>query len=82
VPVGGQRDPEETKAALIGWLGHQMPGAHEIAIENLVVPQSSGFSNETFLFDAGRRRRTARTYGASSRSGVSASTSSIHHSAT
>ena len=51
MPVGGQRDPEQTRAALVGWLSRQMPGAHQIEIENLVVPQSSGFSNETFLFD-------------------------------
>ena len=52
MPVGGQRDPEQTRAALVDWLGRQVPGARQIEIENLVVPQSSGFSNETFLFDA------------------------------
>ena len=52
MPVGGQRDPDQTRAALIDWLGRQVPGAHEIEIENLMVPQSTGFSNETFLFDA------------------------------
>ena len=52
MPVGGQRDPDQTRAALVDWLGRQMPGAQQIEIENLVVPQASGFSNETFLFDA------------------------------
>ena len=52
MPVGGQRDPEQTRASLTEWLSRQIPGARQIAIENLVVPQSTGFSNETFLFDA------------------------------
>ena len=61
VPVAGQRDPEQTRAALTRWLGRQMPGASDVEITDLVVPQSSGFSNETFLFD-GRvdRGRAAR----------------------
>src|SRR4029077_153456 len=49
VRVGGQRDPDSTRAALIEWLGRQLPGAQQVEIENLVVPQSTGFSNETFL---------------------------------
>jgi aminoglycoside phosphotransferase (APT) family kinase protein len=52
VPVGGQRDPEQTRASLIEWLSRQIPGSEHVEIDNLVVPQSSGFSNETFLFDA------------------------------
>ncbi len=50
MPVVGQRDPETTRAALTVWLAAQSGRAVEI--HNLVVPQSSGFSNETFLFDA------------------------------
>jgi len=52
MPVAGQRDPDETKAALTTWLAGQLPGATEVRIDDLVVPQSSGFSNETFLFRA------------------------------
>jgi aminoglycoside phosphotransferase (APT) family kinase protein len=52
MPVAGQRDPDETRAALTSWLGRQLPGATDVEITDLVVPQSSGFSNETFLFDA------------------------------
>ena len=52
MPVAGQRDPDETRAALTAWLGRQLPGATDVGITDLVVPQSSGFSNETFLFDA------------------------------
>jgi len=52
VPVGGQRDPEETRKILLDWLGRQMPDAHDLAIPELEIPQASGFSNETFLFEA------------------------------
>ena len=52
VPVAGQRDPEQVKGVLEAWIGEQIPGATGVEIDNLVVPQSSGFSNETFLFDA------------------------------
>jgi aminoglycoside phosphotransferase (APT) family kinase protein len=65
MPVAGQRDPDETRAALTAWLGRQLPGATDVEITDLVVPQSSGFSNETFLFDAAwtdeqRARTTAQ----------------------
>ncbi len=52
MPIVGQRDPEQTRAALTAWLGRQVPGAGDVTITDLVVPQSSGFSNETFLFTA------------------------------
>jgi aminoglycoside phosphotransferase (APT) family kinase protein len=52
MPVAGQRDPDETRAALTAWLTRQLRGARDVEITDLVVPQSSGFSNETFLFDA------------------------------
>lgn len=52
MPVAGQRDPEDTRATLVDWLSRRMPDARDIAVPELVVPQSSGFSNETFLFDA------------------------------
>jgi aminoglycoside phosphotransferase (APT) family kinase protein len=51
VPVGGQRDLDETRRVLTEWLGRQMPEARHMEITNLVVPQATGFSNETFLFD-------------------------------
>jgi aminoglycoside phosphotransferase (APT) family kinase protein len=64
MPVVGQRDPDQTRAALTAWLGRQLPGATDVEITDLVVPQSSGFSNETFLFDAAwtddGRRTTAQ----------------------
>ena len=52
MPVVGQRDPDQTRAALTEWLSRQMPDASDVRITDLVVPQSTGFSNETFLFDA------------------------------
>lgn len=52
MPIAGQRDPEETGATLTAWLRDQLPEAADVLVSNVVVPQSSGFSNETFLFDA------------------------------
>lgn len=52
MPIAGQRDPEETRAALTTWLQRQLPDASDVEITDLHVPQSTGFSNETFLFDA------------------------------
>jgi aminoglycoside phosphotransferase (APT) family kinase protein len=52
MPVVGQRDPEVTRRALTDWLARRLPAATDVTITDLVVPQSSGFSNETFLFDA------------------------------
>jgi aminoglycoside phosphotransferase (APT) family kinase protein len=52
MPVAGQRDPDQIRDVLTEWMARQMPDATEVTITNLVVPQSSGFSNETFLLDA------------------------------
>ena len=52
MPVTGQRDPEQIKGVLTEWMARQMPDATDVTITDLVVPQSSGFSNETFLVDA------------------------------
>lgn len=52
MPVGGQRDLEETRRTLTTWLSAQLPDARNMSVENLQVPQATGFSNETFLFDA------------------------------
>ncbi len=52
MPVAGQRDPAQVKVVLEAWLGQQVPEASNVEITDLVVPQSSGFSNETFLLDA------------------------------
>ena len=52
MPVAGQRDPAQVKEVLEGWIASKMPDATKVEITDLVVPQSSGFSNETFLLDA------------------------------
>jgi aminoglycoside phosphotransferase (APT) family kinase protein len=52
MPVSGQRDPVEIKGVLEEWLAQQMPDATDVEITSLTVPQTSGFSNETFLLDA------------------------------
>ena len=52
MPVSGQRDPAEVKVVLEGWMAAQLPECTDVEITELVVPQSSGFSNETFLVDA------------------------------
>ena len=52
MPVSGQLTPDELKAALEPWMARRMPDATEVRITNVVIPQSSGFSNETFLVDA------------------------------
>jgi hypothetical protein len=52
MPVAGQRDPAQVKDVLERWMASKMPDARDVEITDLVVPQSSGFSNETFLLDA------------------------------
>ena len=52
MPVAGQRDPAQVKVVLEKWMASKMPDATDVEITELVVPQSSGFSNETFLLDA------------------------------
>ncbi|MEU8343800.1 Predicted kinase, aminoglycoside phosphotransferase (APT) family [Actinomadura meyerae] len=49
MPVPDQRDPEITRRALADWLAGRLPGAAIPAVE---TPQTSGFSNETLLFEA------------------------------
>lgn len=63
MPLPQQRDPDATRHVLVDWLGRQLPGARDLTIPRLEIPQSSGFSNETFLFEATWRE------GASERSG-------------
>lgn len=51
MPVVGQRDPAEIKDTLEAWLAKHA-GVDRVEITELVIPQSSGFSNETFLLTA------------------------------
>ena len=52
MPVSGQLTPDELRAALEPWMARQMPDASDVRVTDVVIPQSSGFSNETFLVDA------------------------------
>ncbi|GGT58886.1 phosphotransferase family protein [Actinomadura citrea] len=49
MPVPDQRDPETTRRTLARWLDGRLPGAR---IPHVETPQTSGFSNETLLFEA------------------------------
>jgi aminoglycoside phosphotransferase (APT) family kinase protein len=52
MPVAGQLEPGEVRAALEPWMAEKLSGARDVRIVDVVIPQSSGFSNETFLVDA------------------------------
>ncbi|GAA4091989.1 phosphotransferase family protein [Actinomadura miaoliensis] len=49
MPVPEQRDPEITRRALAGWLDRHLPG---VRIPRMDTPGTSGFSNETLIFEA------------------------------
>ncbi|MFD0537666.1 phosphotransferase family protein [Actinomadura luteofluorescens] len=49
MPVPDQRDPEITRRSLTRWLDGRLPG---VRIPHVDTPQTSGFSNETLLFEA------------------------------
>ena len=51
MPVVGQREPEKIAAVLERWLASRIE-VDRVEISDLVIPQSSGFSNETFLLKA------------------------------
>jgi aminoglycoside phosphotransferase (APT) family kinase protein len=51
MPTMWQRDLAADRERLIPWLQRQLPDAADLRIGDLVAPQSSGFSNETLLFD-------------------------------
>lgn len=51
MPTMWQRDLDDARARLTAWLQRQLPAARDVRITDLVAPQSSGFSNETLLFD-------------------------------
>jgi len=62
VPTAWERDLVSARANLERWLRGKLPGASELAVSELVAPQSSGFSNETLLFElscveSGRHRK-------------------------
>lgn len=45
-------DPDRHRSSLETWLREQLPEAADLRIPNLEMPESTGFSNETVVFDA------------------------------
>ena len=52
-----QRDLAADRAKLTAWLQRRMADATDLQITDLIAPQTSGFSNETLLFDLEYRRK-------------------------
>lgn len=52
--IGVQRDLDETRRQLEGWLATRLPAAGPVEVSELRAPWN-GFSNETLLFDAAWR---------------------------
>ena len=52
MPLPTNRDLEALRGALERWLTGTLPEGSEPRVSELDVPQSSGFSSETFLFTA------------------------------
>jgi len=51
MPTPWQRDLDRDRNQLTQWLEAKLPEARELAISELREPQSSGFSNDTLLFE-------------------------------
>ena len=51
MPTPWQRDLEADAIGFERWLRTKLPDAQDLVMSPLVAPQSSGFSNETLLFD-------------------------------
>src|SRR3954454_15306925 len=47
-----QRDREKARTALTGWLHRKLGGVTDLELSELSGPPSTGFSNETLIFDA------------------------------
>jgi aminoglycoside phosphotransferase (APT) family kinase protein len=56
MPTPWQRDLAKDARNLTEWLGPRLDGARDLRIADLRTPQSSGFSNDTLLFDLEYRR--------------------------
>ena len=51
MPTPWQRDLERDRKNLVEWIGGKLPDARNLTISELRAPESSGFSNDTLLFD-------------------------------
>ncbi|MSO79754.1 MAG: phosphotransferase family protein [Acidimicrobiia bacterium] len=52
MPVPEQRDLEAARGVLAAWLATKIPGASDVEVGPIGGPGSTGFSNETLIFDA------------------------------
>jgi len=52
VPLPSQRDREQVRTRLLSWLAQQLPLDAKPTLSKLDVPEGTGMSSETFLFDA------------------------------
>ena len=53
MPLPSKRDRDLVRDRLLAWLSKQLPAGASPAISRLDVPEGTGMSSETFLFDAG-----------------------------
>ncbi len=53
MPTPWQRDLDDARKQLSGWFRDKLPEARDLELSELRQPTSSGFSNETLLFEAG-----------------------------
>ena len=51
-PTTFTRDLEQTRKAFETWLGERRPDVDAVRVSDLVIPESTGMSSETLLFDA------------------------------
>ena len=52
MPERPGRDLELTRTRLTAWLADRLPQARDLALSTLASPSTSGYSNDTLLFDA------------------------------
>lgn len=52
MPIPAQRDLEQARVRLAGWLAERHPSASDVRVSEVSGPAFTGFSNETLLFDA------------------------------
>jgi aminoglycoside phosphotransferase (APT) family kinase protein len=60
MPIPEQRDLEPARDALAAWLATRLPDVADVEVGPISGPASTGFSNETLLFDASWRDSGAR----------------------
>ena len=52
MPIPAQRDLEQARKTLTGWLARKFPDATDLDLSEVTGPAFTGFSNETLMFDA------------------------------